>query len=66
MSKTWIKSSLATVTIDQAGNQRKRTFNNISAEATEEQITAFGDILAVLTGLPVEATNLTTVSNIAK
>jgi hypothetical protein len=66
MSKTWIKSSLSTVTTDQAGNQRKRTFNNISAEATEKQLTTFGDILAVLTGLPTETTNLTTVSNITK
>ncbi|MFT8394382.1 MAG: hypothetical protein ABF804_08420 [Liquorilactobacillus ghanensis] len=66
MSKTWLKSNLVTITTDNAGKERKRTFNNISSSATEEKINDFGKIVAELTGLPTTDINLTVVSAIAE
>ncbi|KRL04494.1 DUF1659 domain-containing protein [Liquorilactobacillus oeni] len=64
MAKTWIKSSIGAVTIEEDGNERKRTFNNVKADVSDENIAAFGDILATLTGLPTSQINLTSVNNV--
>ncbi|GAJ26704.1 hypothetical protein JCM15457_1645 [Liquorilactobacillus sucicola DSM 21376 = JCM 15457] len=64
MSKTWIKTSLSTVSVSNDGEKRKRSFNNIKAAATDQEIVEFGKVLALLTGTSTDELKLTTIDNI--
>ncbi|KRL37474.1 DUF1659 domain-containing protein [Liquorilactobacillus uvarum] len=65
MSTTWIKTSLNTVSVSSDGEKRKRSFNNIKAAATDQEIVEFGKILSLLTGTSTDELKLTTVNDIS-
>ncbi|MCC7666397.1 hypothetical protein [Liquorilactobacillus satsumensis] len=64
MAKTWVKSSIGAITIEADGSERKRTFNNIRADAADEKIATFGNILSTLTGQPTSKVQLTSVNSV--
>lgn len=59
MSEMWEKTSLAVKSTKEDGKQRKRNFNNIAQEVTDDKLAAFGTLVEQLTG---EATEELTVN----
>ncbi|KRL00564.1 hypothetical protein [Liquorilactobacillus capillatus] len=65
MSKTWIKTNLSTVSTSTDGDKRKRSFNNIKAAVTDQEIVEFGKVLALLTGTSTDELKLTTIDDVS-
>ncbi|GKS82332.1 hypothetical protein LPAF129_20180 [Ligilactobacillus pabuli] len=62
MSEMWSKTNLAVKSTKEDGQQRKRNFNNIAQDATDEKLAAFGQLVEQLTGEATEelSVNVTT------
>lgn len=59
MDQMWEKTNVVVQSTKEDGTERKRSFNNIAEEATDEQLYNFGELVAQLTG---EATDKLTVN----
>ena len=58
----WEKTSIVVQSTKEDGTERKRNFNNIAQDATDEKLAAFGQLVEQLTGEATEelSVNVTT------
>lgn len=54
MKSDWKKTSISLTHDMGNGKSRKRSYNGLNQAATDEKIAAFGDVIAQLSGEPVE------------
>jgi len=61
----WEKTSIVVQSTKEDGTERKRNFNNIAQETTDEQLVNFGKLVAQLTGEDTDQllVNVTTAMN---
>lgn len=53
MTVEWKKTSISVVQEMANGDERKRSFNGLNEQATDDQISQFAEVIGNLTGEPV-------------
>ena len=64
MSKKWQKTTISIQSKVSEDTNRKRSYNNVAKEASDEKILVFADTIELLTGQQTSAVTLTTVEDL--